>query len=62
MMKENTSLKVGRTGVEQNKYFLEELVSSVTRIASMYAKYRGSKTINSDDVNLAINDLLYGDS
>lgn len=54
LMKKNCECKVGSDSVEQMMFYVENVIGNVSFYASLYAEHDNRKTLNSNDVNLAI--------
>ena len=58
MMKENTDYKITKEAVQQVQFLCETLLIEVTQESSKYTTLAKRKTVNLDDINLAINNIL----
>ncbi|MBO7210053.1 MAG: NFYB/HAP3 family transcription factor subunit [Methanobrevibacter sp.] len=59
MMKKNCSTyKVGDDAVRQMIYFLNSIIQDVSFMSIVYARHDNRKTVNSNDVNLAIETII----
>ncbi len=59
LMKQNTDCNLSHDSVEQLILFLESVIKNVTISSSLYADHDDRKTIDVEDINLAIRQIYF---
>lgn len=59
LMKDNTDCKLSHDSVEQLILFMESVIKNVVITSSLYADHDGRKTIDTEDINLAIRQIYF---
>lgn len=59
LMKKNCDCNLSHDSVEQLILFMESVVKNVTVTASLYAEHDSRKTVDTEDINLAIRQIYF---